>query len=102
MCRCCGDPGSCAEECGLGHEILDTAEAAGARSLPYHPVDDVTETAAGWRLPRAEHTYDVDHAVFAPGPGPVGWPVFGELVAELVLTGTTSHDIDRLDPARFA
>ncbi len=47
---------------------LRAAEAAGARLLPYHPVDDVTETAGGWRIRSAERAYDVDHVVFAPGP----------------------------------
>ncbi|SFS95921.1 N-methyl-L-tryptophan oxidase [Saccharopolyspora flava] len=97
----------CAEEAGLDHEVLDTAQArkrfpqhriddgeimvldpaagvlrpepsvqaalrsaeeAGARVLPYHPVTDAVETADGWRITSNGTAFDVDHVIFAPGP----------------------------------
>ncbi|MGP4021546.1 N-methyl-L-tryptophan oxidase [Saccharopolyspora sp. 5N708] len=47
---------------------LRAAEEAGATALPYHPVDEVAETAEGWRVRSAGKHFDVDHVVFAPGP----------------------------------
>lgn len=47
---------------------LRAAETAGARLVSYQRVDDVTETASGWRVSTAEARHDVDHVVFAPGP----------------------------------
>lgn len=47
---------------------LRAAHEAGAKVLPYHPVDTVTETSHGWRISSAASHFDVDHIVFAPGP----------------------------------
>ncbi|MFE0876384.1 N-methyl-L-tryptophan oxidase [Streptomyces smyrnaeus] len=47
---------------------LEAAERSGARLFTYRRVDDLTETAAGWRLSAGGTTYDVDHVVLTPGP----------------------------------
>ncbi|NSC20244.1 N-methyl-L-tryptophan oxidase [Streptomyces albus subsp. chlorinus] len=47
---------------------LEAAERHGARILSYRPVDDLTETAHGWRIASGEETWDVDHVVLTPGP----------------------------------
>lgn len=47
---------------------LRAAEEEGASLLSYCPVDDVAETAHGWRISSDGRRYDVDHVVFAPGP----------------------------------
>ncbi|MBK0870152.1 N-methyl-L-tryptophan oxidase [Saccharopolyspora sp. HNM0986] len=47
---------------------LHAAGLAGASILPYHRVDDVAETARGWRITSGATHFDVDHVVFAPGP----------------------------------
>ncbi|MEB3370414.1 N-methyl-L-tryptophan oxidase [Saccharopolyspora mangrovi] len=47
---------------------LRSAEAAGARILPYHPVTDAAETANGWRITSNDTAFEVDHVIFAPGP----------------------------------
>ncbi|GAB3562155.1 N-methyl-L-tryptophan oxidase [Amycolatopsis endophytica] len=47
---------------------LHAAVDAGATLLPHHPVHEVAETAAGWRITSEGRHFDVDHVVFAPGP----------------------------------
>jgi sarcosine oxidase len=47
---------------------LRAAMTDGARLLPYHEVDEVAEISGGWRIRSGAEVFDVDHAVFAPGP----------------------------------
>ncbi|WP_263252338.1 N-methyl-L-tryptophan oxidase [Saccharopolyspora rosea] len=90
-------------------EFARAASAAAARLLPGvvpHPVRIGTF---------AEGFTPDEHAVLGPLPGSAAAtvmtgfsghgfklaPVFGEIGADLVLHGTTEHDISRLDPNRF-
>ncbi|TDD55099.1 N-methyl-L-tryptophan oxidase [Saccharopolyspora elongata] len=47
---------------------LHAAEASGATLLSHHPVQEVSETAHGWRITSNGKDFDADHVVFAPGP----------------------------------
>ncbi|MDJ1132064.1 N-methyl-L-tryptophan oxidase [Streptomyces iconiensis] len=58
---------------------LDAAERAGARILSYRRVDEVAETADGWRLSAGGETYTVDHVVLTTGPWSPGVGPLAEL-----------------------
>ncbi|WP_020667284.1 N-methyl-L-tryptophan oxidase [Amycolatopsis nigrescens] len=47
---------------------LDAAESLGAEIRSYQPVDELAETATGWRITVDGHRFDTDHVLLCPGP----------------------------------
>lgn len=83
---------------------LAAAAAAGARLLPYRAVEDVAETAGGWRVTAGDERFDVDHVVFCPGP----WasqvlPVSRSLVTARLITACwfAARDVEAHLPSRL-
>lgn len=83
---------------------LDAAERAGAEILSHHPVDEMTQTADGWRLVSRGRARTVDHVVLSPGPWAstvgalAGLPVAAKLITAcwFAARDVAAHRPDRL------